>query len=166
MNDSIQYYYCSPDLNDTISTSFVKCYAYYFNQFIGISVLEILLGLATTISNSILAYRITHYSNYMTIFDRLFLCHSIIDFSVGATDLPIYHIFTLFSYWPFSKLFCTLWSTLDNFFNTITIFLMAFMCWVRIQSIISPNNFQNFLLTKKPFVTVIMLCIFSLCIRV
>ena len=158
MNNTTEYYYCSPDVNETISTSFLNCYEYYFNKNKLISILEILLGIVTAVANSTLAYRILNYSNFLTIFDKLFLCHSIIDFSVGTTDLPIYHIFTLFNYWPFSKLACTLWSTLDNFFNTITIFLMAFMCWVRIKSIVSPNNFQNDLFTKQPFMTTGLLC--------
>ena len=162
MNNNTQlHYYCSPDVNETESTNFLNCYEYYFKKYTIISVLEILLGLLTAVANSILAYRIVSYSNNMTIFDRLFLCHSIIDFSVGTTDLPFYHIFTVFSYWPFGKLACTLWSTLDNFFNTITIFLMAFMCWVRIKSIISPNNFQNDALTKQPFITVVVFCFVS-----
>ena len=79
----------------------------------------------------------------------------------GVVDLLIYHIYTIFGYWPFSKIACILWSSLDSSLNLLTLLHMLYLTWARIKSILKPRIYTESFLVKRPYQVLICIWIFS-----
>ena len=141
---------CDPFANNESSTyDVLRCYGYFAKQSLTATILEILLGLGTVAANVFTFFLILTRNRKKFVFDKILMAHTIVDLVVGGIDLPVYHIYTIFGYWPFSETLCILWSSLDSSLNTITILHMLYMSYARIQSIINPKQYHYRLMIRK-----------------
>ena len=147
---------CDPFLNnETDSYGVARCYGFYAKQSLIPTIFELLLGIGTVTANVFTFFLILTRNRKKFVFDKILMAHTIVDFVVGGIDLPIYHIFTVFGYWPFSETACIMWSSLDSSLNTITILHMLYMSYARIQSIINPKQYHyGFLIKRTPLVCI------------
>ena len=155
--------FCSIANENHDLNSVSNCYLFFAKKNLYTTVLEIGLGLATVIVNCKLFWMILNKEEKF-VFDKIYMAHIIVDFICGGIDLPIYHIFTTFEYWPFSMMFCVLWNTLDNSINTVSILHMVYLSWVRIESIRDPKGYLNKYIVIYPFTVSLIIWIIGLCL--
>ena len=147
----IEYTECDPfSNNDSSSYSLYRCYGYFAKHALASTILELSLGIGTVIANVFTFFLILTRNRKKFVFDKILMAHAIVDFVVGGIDLPIYHIFTMFGYWPFGETFCILWNSLDCSINTIGMLHMLFMSFARVRSITSPKDYHQNVIIKNP----------------
>lgn len=151
---------CSISKNTSFNNVY-NCYSYFALNSLIETVLEITLGVLSLISNISVIAMIVRKSKHIIVFERIIIAHSLVDIKVSCITLPIYHIFSIFNYWPFSKTFCIIWNTIDSSLNTISIFLVLFLAWTRAMSVLKPKNYLNNLLIRKSAKIILLLWITS-----
>jgi hypothetical protein len=88
--------------------------------------------------------------------------HAIVDGLTGIIDIPFYHVYNLFGYWPFSKSLALYWASYDNNINLITSLHMLYASYARLRSLYDPNNYRDEFLMKRPYLVMLCLWIFGL----
>lgn len=155
MNESINN--CFEKVNFTNIIDFFECYKHYFNENMIVSILALILIIGTIVLNLIVIILIIKNSTKLTIFDQILIGHSIVDFLTGLIDIPFYHIFIIFGYWPFSDMSARLWSSYDNSINTITNLHMLYLSWSRLRCIQNPRTYHNEFLLKRPYLIMLFI---------
>lgn len=79
---------------------FILCFKYFAFESILTTWLFLLFAFFTIILNFIIILLITFKIAYKTVFDKIFIGHSIVDLIVGLFVIPNYLIYTVFGYWP------------------------------------------------------------------
>jgi len=128
------------------------CYPYFVSKSILLTILEMGLGIATVICNMIVFKMINNKKEKKVVFDIILMSHAIVDGVVGGIDLPFYHIYTIIGKWPFGKVPCILWNSLDSSINAISIMHMLYMSWVRLMSVIQPKTYLQQKIIKHPII--------------
>lgn len=128
-----------------------KCYFHQLNLREPFSVIELAIIFITIMFNAIVIVLIKKNTSKPTLFDKILICHAIVDFSAGLIAMPIYHVYITFGYWPFNSIISRLWSSFDNSINTITNLNMLYLNWSRLRSIQNPVNYSKEWLLKSPF---------------
>ena len=152
---------CSVQTENDQMNSISSCYLFFVKLNILTTFLEISLCIGTVIVNSKLIWIVLN-KNDKTVFDKIYFCHAIVDLIFGGLDLPFYHIYNSFNFWPFSKIVCILWNTLDNAIITISILHMMFLSWARIESIRDPKEYLNKNIVKHPYISSITIWVMGL----
>ncbi len=91
----------------------------------------------------------------MTIFDKVIIGHAFVDGLTGVISMPIFHVSSLFGYWPLPNIIAKLFATYDNNINTTTSLHMLYMSYIRLRSIQSPKHYLNEKLIKKPILMMV-----------
>ncbi|CAF1100191.1 unnamed protein product [Brachionus calyciflorus] len=96
-----------------------------------------------------------------TIFDKILISHCVVDILTGTIDFALFYISTIFPYWPFNRLTCIFYYSIDNVLATVEILHMIFMSWVRLRSILSPVKFKDDLIVVHWYLFVIIFYILA-----
>jgi hypothetical protein len=126
------------------------CYPYFASNDLTSTILEICLGVSTAFFNILVIKMIQDKKEKKVVFDDILMTHAIVDGVVGGIDLPFFHIFTIIGKWPFGKVPCILWNSLDSSINAISMFHMLYMSWVRLMSILQPQTYLQNRIVKYP----------------
>lgn len=153
----------SPQFFDN-SHEFFECYAYFLiSQQPVFGIFQILLALGSIIFNSLVLISMIIGSNkHVTCFDQILVGHCIVNGITGLVDIPFYHIFYQFGYWPFGSLTATLWTSYDNNINLNTSLHMTYACYAKLRSIQSPKGYKREYLLRKPYLVIMIIWLFSL----
>ena len=160
-SSSDNYSICDPSNNDPSLDSLFACYDYFVQKNLTSTIFEYILGIGTVILN-IQVFRMINAKEKKVVFDKILMFHSIVDFVVGAFDLPFYHVFTMFNYWPLSLELCLLWNSLDSALFSISMLIMLYMAFCRFMSVHQPATYQNNRFVKHPFYMTTSIWIISL----
>jgi len=152
---------CDPSNNGKAFDSIEKCYTYFVSSNLLATILEYFLGVATVIC-SCLVFSMIYRKEKKVVFDKILMAHSVVDFVVGAFDLPFYHVFTIFNYWPFGEVLCILWNSLDSALFSISMLIMMYMAFARTLSVVKPATYTNNVFVKNPFLITSLIWIVSL----
>lgn len=68
----------------------------------------------------------------------------------GLIDMPLFHISSIFGYWPLPNIIGELWAIYDSNINITTSLHMLYMSYIRLRSIKSPKNYTREILIKRP----------------
>jgi hypothetical protein len=153
----------SPQYFDN-SGEFFKCYVYLlFSQQPIFGIFQISLSIGVIIFNALVIISMIIGSNrHATCFDQILVGHCLVNGITGIVDIPFYHIFYQFGYWPFSHLTATLWTSYDNTINLNTSLHMAYACYAKLRSIQSPKGYKREYLLRKPYLVIMIIWLFSL----
>jgi hypothetical protein len=110
------------------------------------------LAFGTVIANLLVIVLLwmSHKSGKMTVFDKVIIGHAFVDGLTAVISMPIFHVSSLFGYWPLPDIIAKLFATYDNNINTTTSLHMLYMSYIRLRSIQSPKDYLNEKLIKKP----------------
>lgn len=124
------------------------------------------MALGTVIANIlvIVLLWLSHKSGKMTVFDKVIIGHAFVDGLTGIISMPIFHISSLFGYWPLPDIIARLFATYDNNINTTTSLHMLYMSYIRLRSIQSPKHYLNEKLIKRPILMMVSFWAISLTI--
>lgn len=162
INDSI----CNdPKSINSIQILF-ECYKLFAQRKIYLSILELGLVVGIMSANLIVIIFILRKKQPKTIFDKILIGHSIVDGLTGLLDVPYFHIYSLFEFWPMGETMCFLWNSYDTNMNTITNLHMLYMTWVRIRCILAPKSYLNETIIKHPITVMILIWIIGFTIWV
>ena len=128
------------------------CYPYFASNDLTSTILEICLGVSTAFFNILVIKMIQDKKEKKVVFDDILMTHAIVDGVVGGIDLPFFHIYTIIGKWPFGKVPCILWNSLDSSINAISIMHMLYMSWVRLMSVIQPKTYLQQKIIKHPII--------------
>jgi hypothetical protein len=146
------------------SHEFFECYTFFlFSHQPVFAILQILIPIGVIIFNSLVLISMIIGSNrHVTCFDQILVGHCIVNGITGIVDIPFYHIFYQFGYWPFGSLTATLWSSYDNNINLNTSLHMTYACYAKLRSIQSPKGYKRENLLRKPYLIIMSIWLFSL----
>lgn len=133
----------------------IDCYLFFAYNSLIPAIFEILLGVLAFLANVTVLCQMYRSSRGICVFDKILMAHVLLDLKICSLNLAFYHIYTIFNYWPFSKELCIFWSSMDTSANTISIFLMLFITWTRIKSVLDPTSYLDHVLIRNPFKCVI-----------
>lgn len=120
-----------------------------------------IFSLSTAFFNLLVVVLISRQSKTKTVFDKIFIGHAFVDFLVGLFVIPPFCIYTVFGYWPFGKLMCQLYISLDYTICHVGILHMVFLSYARLRSLISPKTFSTELVIHNCCLTILALWGFS-----
>ena len=86
----------------------------------------------------------------LSIFNKVLIGHAFVDGLTGLIDMPLFHISSIFGYWPLSSVIGELWAIYDSNINLTTSLHMLYMSYIRLRSIQSPRHYSNEFLIKSP----------------
>jgi hypothetical protein len=132
---------------------FLSCYIYICkNNLIG-TLFTWMMIIIAILANILVLYIKCYRSNTYTIFDRILIGHLIVDLLTAIFDIPFYHFYYSFGYWPFGSVTLRYWSILDNALVIITMNHMLFASYCRLRSIQHPMSYKHeFLLRNSNYV--------------
>lgn len=132
------------------SEKFFSCYDVLFELKWPLHTTEILLAFFIVLFNALVMVILIKKSTKLNLFDKIMICHCIVDGLTGLLDVPFFHFSSVFGYWPFGNVSALLWTTFDNALNVITNLHMLYLTWARLRSITAPNSFEKEILIQKP----------------
>ena len=142
--------YCSePKFFRSINELF-SCYSALSKNKIVIITLQLLLIVCTVLANLAVFLLKCKTRRSKNIFDLILIGHSIVDGVTGLVDEPLFHIYSLFQYWPMGETLCYFWNLYDSSINTVTNLHMLYMGWARMRFIMAPNTFSAEVLIRNP----------------
>jgi hypothetical protein len=124
------------------------------------------LALGTVVGNLlvIVLLWLSHKSGQMNVFDKVIIGHAFVDGLTGIISMPIFHVTSLFGYWPLTDIIAKVFATYDNNINTTTSLHMLYMSYIRLRSIQSPKHYLNEKLIKRPILMMVSFWAISLTI--
>ena len=140
---------------------FVFCTAQLVSRSLLTSSFYFIFSLCTASFNLLVVLLIHKQTKAKTVFDKIFMGHALVDFFVGLLVIPMFCIYTIFGYWPFGKLMCQLYISLDYTICHVGILHMVFLAYARLRSIISPRTFTCEMLIANCNATMMALWAFS-----
>ena len=130
-------------------SQFSLCYSYISKKYLIGTLFTWFLVTICIMANSLVLYIKFFRTNSYGIFDRILMGHLIVDLLTGIFDIPFYHFYYLFGYWPFGKFTLRLWSVFDNSLVIITMNHMLFASYCRLRSIQRPLSYKNEFLMRN-----------------
>lgn len=146
---------------DLTFIEFFKCTQFYISRSLIINTFYIVFSLSTALLNLVVIYLIQQHKKSKTVFDKIFIGHAFVDFLVGILVIPLFCIYSMFDYWPFSKIFCHIYVSLDFTICHVGILHMVYLSYARLRSLISPKNYQAEFFIANSGVTMFGLWILS-----
>lgn len=140
---------------------FFKCLKYYLSKSILASCLVLGFSFCTFLLNVIVIIFITKLKHHKTVFDKIFIGHSIVDALVGILVIPNYCIYSVFGYWPLGKILCHFYVSLDYTICHVGIMHMVFIAYARLRSLRSPKQYHNEFLISNAKLTMFILWLIS-----
>jgi hypothetical protein len=113
--------FCHNNLTSSYSKAFTECLVYFLVDSMTLTIINSLMALITFIANSIVIFLLFRRNNKQTVFDGILLSHAFVDMMTNSIDLPIYHINSIFNYFPFGKGMCFFHLTIDQSSSTIEV---------------------------------------------
>lgn len=135
---------------------FFLCFLYFFGKNLLSSILILSLIFCTVFFNFLYIFYKSKTLNKLTIFEKIFFGHAFVDGLTGLIDIPIYYIFYIYGYWPFSNELLKLWVSFDNGLIITTISHMMYISYARLRSIQCPNGYKNEILIKYSYSTMLI----------
>ena len=135
--------YCENNFTPIYSPKFSECLKYFLVKSLPLTILAYSMTLITTITNLILIYLLIKKNCTQIVFDRILLSHAFVDFITNLFDLPLYHLISIFNFFPFDKYICFYYLLIDNCTSTIEILHFFYMSYARIRCVVSPKLFQS-----------------------
>jgi hypothetical protein len=86
----------------------------------------------------------------LSIFNKVLIGHAFVDGLTGLIDIPLFHISSIFGYWPLPRIIAEFWAIYDSNINSTTSLHMLYMSYIRLRSIQSPRHYSNEFLIKSP----------------
>lgn len=129
---SEEFYQCFQKLVDMSTMSLMLLI--FLIVFLNLLVIGLILRKRTTIN----------------IFDKLVVLMCFCDTLTGLIDAPFYAIIQMFGYWPLNHSLGVFWTIFDSSINTVNMFCMLHMTYIRLRSLQAPNTFERELLVRKP----------------
>ena len=77
---------------------------YFLENWPVVCAAQFILIVLTVVFNAWVIVCMLNNSASRTIFDSIMLGHAIVDFLTGLFDIPLYHIYYTFGYWPLGSL--------------------------------------------------------------
>ena len=123
---------CQNNLTSTYSKGFAECLEYFLMDSIALTIINCFMTVITFIANAIVIFLLFRRKNKQTVFDRILLSHAFVDMMTNLIDLPIYHINSIFHYFPFGRNVCFFHLIIDHSSSTIeVIFVHTFtVCFI------------------------------------
>jgi hypothetical protein len=122
---------------------FLLCLRYFLGKSIVTSCILVIFSICTAIFNIIVIISINRLKQQKTVFDKIFIGHSIVDALVGILVVPNYCIYSVFGYWPLGKVFCHFYVSLDYTICHVGILHMVFIAYARLRSLVAPKQYHN-----------------------
>lgn len=147
--------YCMTPHYFPSSQDFFACYRTLFVLKWDLHVFELLLSFFTVVFNILVIFILLTKPIKCSIFDKILICHCIVDGMIGGVDAPFFHFTSVFGYWPLGNVPALLWSIFDSGINAITNMHMVYMTWVRLRSIRAPFAFKEEILIRHYRIVII-----------
>ena len=166
MNETVDHNSTSSNSNQTSSNDlfncttpqyftdldlFGHCYAYFFLAQTFSSVGQCVLIVGTVSFNSLLIISSWKSSGSNCVFNDILVGHALVDGITGLIDIPLYHIYQRFGYWPLGATLAKLWLAYDGNINITTTMHMMYATYARLRSIMNPQGYKYEALLKKPY---------------
>ncbi|UJR11691.1 hypothetical protein I4U23_015872 [Adineta vaga] len=119
-----------------------------------------LIAFITALGNIIVLLAFHCDKKLRTINDYFILNMAIADFLVGFFCIPFYIPFSLTQSWPFGRLFCKIWVTIDDVATMASVINIVAISINRYWSIAYPIIYRKYV--KQHFVYIVMACIWCL----
>ena len=159
-NDSFDYMLEHCKTPQSLSwTEFLDCYSILSRYEMFRSIFGFCVAISSFSLNLLVIVMIYAKPVHLTIFDKILIGHCIVNGLTGLIDIPIFHIYTFFGYWPFHSFFCYFFASYDNNINTTTSLHMFYITYVRVRSIQAPKTYNKELLMRRP--EAVMACIWA-----
>lgn len=147
------------DLNE-----YFKCYNYFASKYLAKCIFQIALFVTTIILNFIVITLMISKKHKLSVFDQILLGHSIVDGLTALIDMPIYHIYDLFRYFPFDGVLSLLWTIYDNSINMTTSLHMMYASYTKYRCVKSPRGYKTEILMRHPPLTMLFIWILGFCV--
>lgn len=157
MNFSILNCTSDSDLLPFSIYNLFECYFLITQQNILITIFFAIFIVVSLILNIVVLSMIFRKKGHINEFDRILIACLIAHLISSGVDLPIYQVYFVFNYWPLDKVMCLFWSTLDSSINSVIIFNMLYLSWVRLVSFKKPKKYLELFYVRKP-----LTCIFAI----
>ena len=151
------------DCNDSTFDlrQFFRCTGHFMAKSLFTNCFYFMFSLFTTLLNLLVICLIYRHRKTMTVFDKIFIGHALVDCLVGLLVIPLFCIYEMFGYWPLGKLFCHFYISIDYTICHVGILHMVYLSYARLRSLISPKSFQQELLIAHTNMVMFGLWIFS-----
>lgn len=118
--------FCHNNLTSSYSKGFTECLVYFLLDSMALTIINSLMAVITFIANSIVIFLLFRRNNKQTVFDGILLSHAFVDMITNSIDLPIYHINSIFNYFPFGKGMCFFHLIIDQSSSTIEVIFFKY----------------------------------------
>jgi hypothetical protein len=98
----------------------------------------------------------------LSVFNKVLIGHAFVDGLTGLISMPLFHISSIFGYWPLPNIIGQLWAIYDSNINITTNLHMLYMSYIRLRSIQSPKHYSNEFLIKSPVLMMLSFWVVSL----
>ena len=137
------YFNCEINLTTISSPYFNQCLKYFLIKSLPLTIISFSIVIISTLTNLILIYLLIKKNCTQIVFDRILLSHAFVDLLTNLFDLPVYHIIIIFNTFPFNRITCFYYLTMDNCTSTIEILHFFYMSYARIRCVLAPKLYQN-----------------------
>lgn len=151
--------YFKQEFNDT--EKFFRCYLYLAQKDITQTIFQIMLSLLSFIANTAIIFFIIKRP-FKNVFDHILLGCCLVEAMTAAFNIPLFHIYVLFKYWPLMSSLAYVWSIFDNSINTITNLHMLYISLAKLRSIQAPTTYHKEILFRKPYLVIGIIWLFGL----
>ena len=132
------------------SDQFFECYHEFLGLDVGTFIAHWLLIIGT-VSLNILLVIMSTTPRKNCVFNDILVGHALVDGLTGLVDIPLYHIYDRFGYWPLGATLAKLWLAYDGNINITTTMHMLYATYARLRSIMNPQGYKYEILLKKPY---------------
>lgn len=131
--------------NESMQTmaQFLKCLKYFLSKSVLISCIVLSFSFCTFVLNIVVIIFINKLKTHKTVFDKIFIGHSLVDALVGILVIPNYCIYSVFGYWPLGKYLCHFYVSLDYTICHVGILHMVFIAYARLRSLQAPKKYHK-----------------------
>jgi hypothetical protein len=154
---SDEYFECMNSQSMQSVGQFVRCLTYFLSQKVLVSCLVLSFAILTVILNIAVIVNISRLKQHKSVFDKIFIGHSVVDALVGLLVIPNYCIYSVFGYWPLGKLFCHFYVSLDYTICHVGILHMVFIAYARLRSLMKPKLYQSEFFIANTKITMLIL---------
>jgi hypothetical protein len=154
---SDEYYECVNSESMQSPRQFARCLKYFLSKSVLVSCLVLSFAVLTVILNIAVIVSISRLKHHKTVFDKIFMGHSVVDALVGLLVIPNYAVYSVFGYWPLGKVFCHFYVSLDYTICHVGILHMVFIAYARLRSLMKPKQYQSEFLIANAKTTMFIL---------
>jgi hypothetical protein len=106
---TFSYSDCQTSQTITSLENFFICYSFFYNQSPSQSIAQIFLFVGTILVNFLVITLLYVRPIKISIFDQILIGYCLVNGITGIVDIPFYHVWNIFGYWPFGKIPSMLW---------------------------------------------------------